>query len=134
MNLQGLIELLKSHKSRAYVQDLYFVISNEDTAEGRGAAKCIGAFEMWSQADEEAKGNGVHGANAEVRRQAALIIEVENARYCLDSATIHPIRNMSPAEMEAHKQKIAQGALAKLTQEEREALGLGQEMTGTRDV
>lgn len=125
MLLADLITLLKTTPARVSVEDVWFV-TTAWSSDGRGPTVCVGAFGHVEQATRESRGQGTMGSDASVRHvPSTIVFEVDGAKYAVFAADVHPVRSMSSEELAAHKQALAQRALAKLTAEEREALGLG---------
>lgn len=99
---------------------LYSVFANTDMIEGKGAPVLIGVFLNGASASRWADGRGVFGSKASVREEQGRIVRVGGELFVLG-----PRVNVSVEDAEEQeRRKLREAALAKLTQAEREALGV----------
>lgn len=98
-------------------QPVYKVVTNSDLIEGRGVRVVTGIFSSHGQAVLAAKGAGVMGTDAEVVMERLDVFEhtMTGERFVLGERVLAEFVN---------PQEIKKRALAKLTDEEKEALGL----------
>ena len=95
----------------------YRVISNSDLNEGRGVHITVGIYTTHNEAYKAAKGAGVMGSNAEVSSETSLVFrdDLTGELFLLGDQILTEHVDIN---------KIRERALAKLTAEEKEALGL----------
>lgn len=99
-------------------QLVYYVVSNTDTTEGRGASVVIGRYIDNNEAINAAKGKGVFGTDAKVESSFHPMIRVGKKLYLL-GAEVTPLTTE-----EEKRQALREQALSKLSEEEKEALGV----------
>lgn len=95
---------------------VYAVVGNTDSCEGRGSDICLGYYEVQADAEREADGKGVMGTRAEVRPQKCLWIADDEVLIISYGASVKVVTANEVAEK--------QRALAKLSPRERQLLGL----------
>lgn len=113
------------YEARVFRCSCFEVIGNTDTTEGRGMSTCIGVFDKRIDAEYAAKGAGVMGRNAEIRNRIYdIVVPLHGGKEFWDEAKVlgaapqkFVIEFIDPIE-------LRKAALAKLTQSERELLGL----------
>lgn len=98
----------------------YQVLTNSDLTEGRGETVLIGRAFTRDRALDFAKGQGVMGSNAKVELVAEKLVAWDGKLFVLAPA------NMLTRESQ---EEIARRGLAKLTPEEKVALGLAAPRT-----
>lgn len=113
-------------------QDLWKVLGNTDTNEGRGATIVLGIFTSRSAADEHAKGKGVFGADATVKHFEGWVVDVGSVGSTEQDMTSIMGSSLEPGKYligeKIHQMdrsvEVRQRALQKLSPEERRALGV----------
>lgn len=101
---------------RIFDVTLYKVTANTDTTEGRGSTYVIGWFVDAGVAKKAAKGKGVMGTDSPVDPVACSVIRTDDGSVFLVGDEVQ-ITYEDPKE-------VRERALAKLTPEERNALGI----------
>lgn len=95
---------------------VYHVVTNSDTTEGRGHDVILGMYDNPAAAEASAKGRGVFGSNAEIRKYDTQVVRTSTPEtYILGRRVESTYTN--PEDIKA-------AALAKLTPEERRILGV----------
>lgn len=100
----------------------YEVITNTDTTEGRGRNYTLGVCSNESAAKALAKGQGVMGSNAEVRRTTFLRVQYND--HSGDLQDFYVMKSQDVTEHFDPEAEEREAALAKLTDREKELLGI----------
>jgi hypothetical protein len=95
---------------------VYRVMSNYDLTEGRGRQYVAGVYGSHAEATRAAKGAYVMGSDCPVEPIEANVVKVDDDTYYLLGSQI-VMKHIDPRELRA-------AALAKLTDEDKEILGL----------
>jgi len=101
------------HGGEVTTKNLFVVKTNSDTCEGRGSTVILGYFTDRGKAKSVARGRGVFGSDADVVLEAHRTVFTERGIFLLGEQI-----NCDVVE------DVRERALAKLTKEEKDALGL----------
>jgi len=100
------------------VMDVFVVYNNTDGTEGRGTEYVFGVYYTLSEAVKAAKGKYVMGNDCPVKNEKVLVATAtDNSRYMISIIAKVCDKFVDPRELKKR-------ALAKLTSEEKEILGL----------
>lgn len=102
--------------ARVFETTLFHVTTNTDTNEGRGAERTLGWFVDKRVAADAAKGNYVMGTDCPVHEKKVTVVQLDDGRLFLLGDNIL-VKYEDPRKVRAR-------ALAKLSAEEREVLGI----------
>ena len=105
--------------ARTDTRTVFQVIANTDTTEGRGSNYTVGWFLTEGVAKSAARGKGPMGTDARVEREQKDVVIVE-------AGGVRKIFLLGPPVDASYEDpaEVRRRALAKLTPEEREALGV----------
>lgn len=101
-------------------REIWNVIGNTDSTEGRGTPVHLGSFLAKVDAEAWAEGRGVMGSKAMLEKERVKMVNIHGALHVIGRRAFASMGE-AVAEQEAD---IRRSALAKLSAEERRVLGL----------
>lgn len=101
-------------------RELYNVVGNSDTSEGRGVSVDLGWFFNRMSARTFANGRGTMGSSATVKTETRKTVQIGPVTYLLGPVVFASVEDAEHRQ----KESVRTAALAKLTDAEKLALGL----------